>query len=288
MSETVGIFGLGLIGTALTQRLLLADCTVIGYDPSPDQVAAFENLGGKGGTPAEVWNAPVVLAAVFDTDQLASVIADAPEGTSATLISTSTCDPARMPDLAKQAAAKGVTLIEAPLSGTSKDLAQGNAVFLVAGDEDKASELQWLWSALGRAHHFVGDIGNGNRSKLAINLVLGLNRAALAEGLVFARNIGLDPEGFLPLLQDTAAASAVMTSKGPKMVTRDFAPLGRIAQSAKDFALIQDTAKDQHLPFAQTYLDMMQLCIDNGDGGLDNAAILLAIEMATPKGPLAE
>jgi 3-hydroxyisobutyrate dehydrogenase-like beta-hydroxyacid dehydrogenase len=144
--------------------------------------------------------------------------------------------------------------------------------------------LQWLWSILGRGHHYVGGIGNGNRAKLAVNLVLGLNRAALAEGLVFAQSIGLDPKAFLPLLQDTAAASAVMPSKGPKMVDRDFAPLGRIAQSAKDFGLIQSmsSATGQHLPFAATYLDMMALCMQNGDGDLDNAAVMLAIEMSKP------
>jgi 3-hydroxyisobutyrate dehydrogenase-like beta-hydroxyacid dehydrogenase len=255
---------------------------VAGLDPDPERCAAFSERGGRPVSAVDVWNASVILAAVFDTDQLASIIDDAPKNTGATLISTSTCDPERMPDLAQTAATKDIVLIEAPLSGTSKDLADGNAVFLLAGDADKVAELGDLWKVLGRSSHFVGGIGNGNRAKLAINLVLGLNRAALAEGLVFAERIGLDPASFLPLLQDSAANSSVMASKGPKMAARDFAPLGRIAQSAKDFGLIYGSAKakGQHLPFARTYLDMMELCLDAGDGDLDNAAILLAIEKA--------
>ncbi|MEP5154800.1 NAD(P)-dependent oxidoreductase [Planktotalea sp.] len=282
MSRQLGLFGLGLIGTSLARRLLDAGHSVVGFDPEQTSLDRLTQLGGAPTDPLGVWEASVVLAAVFDTEQLATLIAQAPENSDAILISTSTCDPERMPALAKEASQKNITLIEAPLSGTSKDLADGKAVFLIAGDPDISNELTWLWSVLGRAHHFVGEIGNGNRAKLAINLVLGLNRAALAEGLVFAKSIGLDPSDFLPLLQDTAAYSNVMPSKGPKMVNRDFAPLGRIVQSAKDFALINaiGAANDQFLPFADTYSKMMQLALEEGHSDLDNAAILLAIEAA--------
>lgn len=277
MSRTIGIFGLGLIGKALTTRILAAGWRAIGHDPDPSQMMAFAEMGGDPADPIDVWRADVVLAAVFDTDQLSSIVNAAPRVTDATLVATSTCDPDRMPGLAQTAKKRGITLVEAPLSGTSKDLAQGRAVFLVGGP---AMGLDWLFDALGRAHYHLGDIGNGNRAKLAVNLVLGLNRAALAEGLVFAETIGLDPTAFLGLLQNTAANSAVMPSKGRKMVERDFAPLGRIAQSAKDFALISDAAAKlgQSLPFATTYRDMMADCLSVDEGDLDNAAILLAIE----------
>jgi 3-hydroxyisobutyrate dehydrogenase-like beta-hydroxyacid dehydrogenase len=282
MTQDIGLFGLGLIGTALTRRLLGAGHTVLGYDPDQARVDSFAQSGGTAGKPSDIWTAPIVLAAVFDTDQLATLVAQAPDDADSVLISTSTCDPERMPELAKQAAKKNIRLLEAPLSGTSKDLGDGKAVFLLAGDQAVVEELTWLWSNLGRSHHYVGAVGNGNRAKLAVNLVLGLNRAALAEGLVFAKAIGLEPADFLPLLQDTAAYSNVMPSKGPKMVDRDFTPLGRIVQSAKDFALINamGTAKGQHLPFASTYSEMMQLSIDEGHSELDNAAVLLAIEAA--------
>ena len=282
MTETVGLFGLGLIGRALTTRLLAAGFAVQGYDPGAEACAAFAELGGVVVTPEDVWANGVVLSAVFDTAQLASVIDAAPDGASGTIISTSTCDPDEMPGIAEKAAVKGITLIEAPLSGTSKDLANGNAVFLLGGDEASCDELAPLFDKLGRAHYYQGDVGQGNRAKLAINLVLGLNRAALAEGLVFAEALGLETSGFLELLQDSAAKSAVMSSKGPLMVARDFRPLGRIAQSAKDFNLIRDQAAKagQHLPFAQTYQSMVDAGVEAGEGDLDNSGILLAIERA--------
>ena len=282
MTETVGLFGLGLIGRALTTRLLAAGYAVQGYDPGAEACAAFAELGGVVVTPEDVWANGVVLSAVFDTAQLASVIDAAPDGASGTIISTSTCDPDEMPGIAEKAAVKGITLTEAPLSGTSKDLAKGNAVFLLGGDEASCDELAPLFDKLGRAHYYQGDVGQGNRAKLAINLVLGLNRAALAEGLVFAEALGLETSGFLELLQDSAAKSAVMSSKGPLMVARDFRPLGRIAQSAKDFNLIRDQAAKagQHLPFAQTYQSMVDAGVEAGEGDLDNSGILLAIERA--------
>ena len=256
----------------------------MGFDPGAEACAAFKEIGGTVVASEDVWAFDTVLSAVFDTAQLAGVIDAAPTGTGAVLISTSTCDPDLMPDLADRAKAKQITLIEAPLSGTSKDLRDGNAVFLLGGDEDACRALSDLFSCLGRAHYYQGAAGQGNRAKLAINLVLGLNRAALAEGLVFANALGLDQDAFLTLLQDSAAASAVMPSKGPLMVARDFRPLGRLAQSAKDFNLIRQIGEKngQHLPFAQTYQNMVDQGVNTGEGDLDNSAILLSIERAKP------
>lgn len=285
MTSRIGLFGLGLIGRALATRLIAAGHEVVGHDPGAEACAAFAALGGQVAAPGDVWKAKTVLSAVFDTGQLGAVIDAAPLDTGTTLISTSTCDPDLMPELADRAEAKGITLIEAPLSGTSKDLANGTAVFLLGGPEAVCTKLHGVFAALGRAQYYQGPIGQGNRAKLAINLVLGLNRAALAEGLVFAETLGLEPEGFLALLQDSAAASAVMRSKGPLMVARDFRPLGRIAQSAKDFNLIRNAAgkEGQQLPFAETYQRMVDDGVRSGEGDLDNSGILLAIARSGKK-----
>ena len=97
---------------------------------------------------------------------------------------------------------------------------------------------------------------------------------------MFAKAVGLDPADFLKLALDSAASSKVMASKGAMMVSRNFAPLGRIAQSAKDFHLIQDTATrvGQGLPLAQRYLEIVDDSLVNDEGDLDNSAVLLAIE----------
>lgn len=279
----IGLFGLGLIGGAISGRLIGAGHALCGHDPDPDRRAQFASLGGTVCPPGEVWQADVVFSCVFDTDQLQALIDDAPRS-ECTLVSVSTCDPERMQGLADAAAAKGITLVEAPISGTSRALAQGEVLFLVAGDTAAVERIAPLLRVLSRQYRHVGAIGNGNRAKLAINLVLGLNRAALAEGIVFAEALGLDAGDFLDIARASAAHSAVMDSKGDLMVRKDFAPQGRIRQSAKDFQLIRDgaAAAGQGLPFAETYLRMMHEAMENGEGELDNAAILLPISRTAP------
>jgi len=283
VTDTIGIIGLGLIGMAAAERLLASGMRVIGYDPLSERNDLLAQNGGVAVDAATIWiKADPVIAAVFDTEQVAGVIEQAPQNTGKRLVVFSTCDPDRMADLGARAQAKGITLIEAPLSGTSRQLARGEAVFLVGGDATAAAGLAGIFAILGRSHHHVGGLGNGNRTKLAINLILGLNRAALAEGLVFAEQIGLAPAEFLELARGSAAASQVMDIKGPLMVARDFAPQGRVSQSAKDFYLIRDAALacGQRLPFAELYLTMMQDCIDHGEADLDNAAIIKALARA--------
>lgn len=283
VSRSIGVLGLGLIGMALARRLHDAGHVLSGFDPTPERSAEFAAMGGQPCDPAQVWDADVVFSAVFDTGQLTDLINDAPKGKT-TLVSLSTCDPQEMPALADLAAAKGITLIEAPISGTSGALAKGDVLLLVAGDTGEAARLAPLFDQVSRKHLHVGTIGNGNRAKLAINLVLGLNRAALAEGIVFAEALGLDAGDFLSIAQASAAHSDVMESKGHLMRDRAFAPQGRILQSAKDFTLIRDSAAavGQGLPFASTYLEMMQDAMVKGEGDLDNSAILLPIARHKP------
>ncbi len=284
LPKTVGLFGLGLIGHAIATRLIARDVKVIGYDPSPDCRGHFERIGGQSVSEDKVWAADVIISAVFSTDQLSDLIASAPNTNAGRLISVSTCDPALMSGIAEEAATKGYTLIESPISGTSADLAAGNAILLVAGDTTIAADLAPLFKALSRAHFHVGAMGNGNRAKLAINLILGLSRAAVAEGVVFAKAIGLDPAAFLDLALESAASSKVMASKGPKIVARDFSPLGRINQCTKDAVLIHAAATEvgQGLPMLERYLELLNRSMANGEGDLDNSGVFLEIERSKP------
>ncbi|WP_420011578.1 NAD(P)-dependent oxidoreductase [Tateyamaria sp.] len=204
-----------------------------------------------------------------------------PTDTGKVLVTMSTCDPDEIVALETRAKTKSITLVEAPISGTSKQVKDGTALLLLAGGPKGLDYFETIADAISPNRQRVGAIGDGNKTKLAINCVLGLNRAAIAEGLVFAQALGLDPATFLETAMASAARSDVMASKGPLMVARDFTPLGRITQSLKDFALIQDmAARNAHgqLPLVARYLDLMQDAEDAGEGGLDNSAVLLAIE----------
>lgn len=274
----MGVAGLGLIGTAVSRRLLAAGIAVRGIDLDPAKITALEALGGERASAArDLLGADAIILAVFDTAQVEDAIASMlPSPRRQSMVSVSTCDPRRIAALAARADAGGVSLIEMPLSGSSAQLAAGEALGLVAGDGAAVAAIEDILATICPRRCVLPRVGDGARAKLAINLILGLNRAALAEGLVFAERLGLDLAAFLPIARASAAYSQVMDVKGAKMLAGDFAPQGRIVQSAKDFALIQQEAArlGGALPLAALYCELMAGCIRAGQGHADNASVI--------------
>ena len=158
-------------------------------------------------------------------------------------------------------------------------MARGEGVGLIGGDPKTAAEVEPILRALFPTYFHIGKVGDGGRAKLAVNLILGLNRLALAEGLTFAQRLGLDPAAFLKVVRTSAAYSQVMDVKGAKMVSGDFAPEGRITQHLKDVHLMQEQAEriGQQLPALAVHADVLEACVRRGEGDLDNCAIIQEI-----------
>lgn len=295
MSKAVGLIGIGLMGTALARRLLCAGFEVVGFDVDPDRRAALEALGGQSaGSLAEVGRrCRRVFVAVLTIDQVEEVIegedgllAVPPEEPGRRVaLCVATSSPARVAALAGRAAEQGVALLDAPVSGTSAQVARGDGVGLIAGDEAAAEDAADLLDAVYPRRFFLGAAGDASKAKLAINLVLGLNRAALAEGLVFAERLGLDPRAFLEVARGSAAYSQIMDVKGEKMVRSDYAPQGKIAQNLKDVEIMLGEARHlgQELPLAHVLADLLYACVDHGEGERDNCAVIEEIRRRRSK-----
>jgi L-threonate 2-dehydrogenase len=287
----VGVIGAGLMGTAITKRLVGAEYEVLAYDVDATKRQAIGEVGARPQSTASVVIAgcEINVLAVFNTEQVEDVVEGAGGGIDAiaqggtgarVFVVTSTCDPDRLAALATRVVPRGAHLVEMPISGTSVQVARGDGVGLVGGDPDVITRATPLLEAICPKLHYLGSVGNGSRAKLAVNLTLGLNRAALAEGLVFGSRLGLEPQAFLEVLKGSAAYSQVMDVKGPLMARREFrTPQSRIDQSLKDFKLMVDQARacGQDLPFATVYARMLEDCIAHGEGEWDNGAILEAI-----------
>jgi 3-hydroxyisobutyrate dehydrogenase-like beta-hydroxyacid dehydrogenase len=287
--KPVGVIGTGLMGTACAKRLRAAGFDVLGYDVDPGKLAPLAALGGRAARSiAEIARScDRVVVAVFNTDQVEDAI-EGPQGLLAgrpaggpplTAVCVSTCDPDRIAALAARLPAERLHFVEAPLSGTSDQTARGDALGLIGGERSAADAAGDVLDAICPRRHHVGAAGNGGRAKLAVNLILGVNRAALAEGLVFAERMGLDPAAFLAVARESAAYSQAMDIKGAKMVRGDFAPHGFVTQSLKDFSLMTEQARrrGQRLPLAETYAGLMQGCVAAGEGELDNSAVIREI-----------
>ena len=279
-ARQIGLAGLGLLGSALGHRLLAAGYSPKGFDIDSAKTAAFAKAGGTAATLEQLAHCDVVLLAVFDTAQVEDVVTNAVlpalSAQPKIVLVASTCDPDRIAALAATVAARGLTRIATPVSGSSGQVRAGDGVGLIGGDQDAIDGVADIIDALYPKWFSMGAIGNGGRAKLAINHMLGLNRLVLAEGLVLAEQLGLDPAGFLDVARQSAAYSQVMDIKGPKMVRGEYAPQGFIHQSLKDFKLIleQGAKRGQELPLATLNAAVLGACVARGEGERDNAAVI--------------
>lgn len=269
MPGPVGLIGLGLLGRAIASRLQRAGIEVIGFDVDAGAMNAFK--GEVADSLEEVGRkARQVVLAVFDTADVESVAARIrPE----TFIDCTTNDPQRIEALAAKLDDEGVRYVEATLSGSSEAVARGAVTMFVGGD---AAGSEHILAAIAPTRHHVGAVGMAARAKLATNLVLGLNRVALAEGMAFAEALGLSPRVFLDLIRVSPAASAAAVAKGERMLSRNFVPESRIRQHLKDVDLMLGYGKRAGLalPLSTTHKALLAEAIEAGDGDLDNAAII--------------
>ncbi|HLH88736.1 MAG TPA: NAD(P)-dependent oxidoreductase [Xanthobacteraceae bacterium] len=284
----VGVIGTGLMGEVFARRLAGAGFGVVGYDVDAAKSARLEEFGARPAAAiADVVRAArVIVLAVFNTDQVEQVVEQEivpaiPEQAATSdkvVLCTSTCDPDRVAALAARIAGQPLEFLETPVSGTSEQVRQGAGVGLIGGDAAVAAEAEVddVLQVLFPKRFHVGAAGDGGRTKLAVNLILGLNRLALAEGLVFATRLGLDPTAFLKVAQASAAYSQVMDTKGAKMIARDFRPEGRARQTLKDVHLMLDQARKigQPLPLLSVNADVLESCVRAGEADLDNSVIV--------------
>ena len=283
MSAPVGIIGLGLMGEVYAQRLIKANIPVTGFDIDPARRARLAEIGGNPAASIAGLAKPArcIIVAVFNTEQVEDVVEKRllptlGDDSNKIVLCMSTCDPDRVAALADRVIARGIRYLDMPVSGTSDQVRRGDSVALIGGDIAIAEEVKDVLDVLFVRRFHIGKIGDGGRAKLAVNLILGLNRLALAEGLVFAERLGLDPASFLEVARGSASYSQVMETKGPKMVLGDFSPEGRVKQTLKDVYMMLDqaAAAGQKLSMLEVHADVLEACVRAGEADLDNSAII--------------
>jgi putative dehydrogenase len=282
-SRSVGIIGVGLMGAAFAQRLVAAGFGIAGYDVDAMKAAQITELGGKAATSiAEiVRECDPILLALFNTDQVEEVVEKnllpaLGDQSNRVVLCASTCDPDRIAALGVRVAGRGLRFLETPVSGTSAQVARGEGVGLIGGDPAIAAEIDPVLRALFPSYFLIGKVGDGSRAKLAVNLILGLNRLALAEGLAFAERMALDLTAFLNVARRSAAYSQIMDVKGARMIDRAFEPEGRARQTLKDAQLMLEQARvvGQELPLLKVHAEVLDACLRAGEGDLDNSVVI--------------
>jgi 2-hydroxy-3-oxopropionate reductase len=290
---TVGFIGLGIMGSPMAVHLVNAGHDVIGFDVVPDSLKAFAEAGGTAAasvadavTPAEVVitmlpNHPHVESVVLGED---GVLANAKDGL--LLVDMSTIRPESSLAIAEAAKAKGVRVLDAPVSGGEAGAKNAALSIMVGGEEADFAAAKPFFDALGKTVVHVGPHGAGQVVKAANQLVVGGTYALVAEAIVLLEASGVDAKTGLDVLAGGLAASRILDLKRETMVAREFAPGFRIDLHHKDMGIALAAARqaDVSLPVTGLVAQLVAAARAMGHGSLDHSALLKVTEQLSGRG----
>jgi 3-hydroxyisobutyrate dehydrogenase-like beta-hydroxyacid dehydrogenase len=292
--KRIAVVGVGLLGSAVASRLLAGGFTVTGYDTRQDQLAALTSRGLR--AVSSLKDAAAGAEAIFTILPSADSVEAAILGAggllgivprTAALIQMSTISPTLTRRLAERTAAAGIGFLDAPMSGTSAMVERGDCTIFAGGDAALIEGCAPVFAAIAKRTIHVGPAGSASLAKLAANLLVALNTAAVAEALVLGAKGGLAPQALLDILKDSAGGSRMVDVRGPLMVEHRFEPQMKLDLFLKDFRLMLEEGQRLGVPLPLTSLTQ-QLCTATaaaGHGGEDLAVLITTLEKMAGLGP---
>jgi 3-hydroxyisobutyrate dehydrogenase-like beta-hydroxyacid dehydrogenase len=270
-SPEVGLVGIGLLGSAIAERLTASGFRVYGWDADAQKRTTADIFWRD---PAAIAGSCVQIILCLPNSSVVEAVIEQMEphlraGTM--IIDATTGSPSAVDRIAARLELRGIQYSDACIGGSSEDVRQRRATVMFGGTPQAFAACRPILETYASASFYMGPAGAGTRMKLAFNLVLGLNRAVLAEGLAFARRTGIDPQAALEVLKQGAAFSRVMDTKGRKMIERDFEPQARLAQHLKDVRLV--LKEGGSLPFSELHERVLAQLEAEGYGDEDNSAV---------------
>ncbi len=289
---TIGVVGVGLLGTAVAGRLLKAGHRVVGFDTAPDRVRALLGMGGEAAASARaVALASEAVCVLLPTLPTVEAAVLGPDGVAAAgkpgqvLIQMSTISPALTARLAAESRTRGLDFLDCPVSGTSGVVARGEGVLFVGGERRVFERWRPLLESMLPRAVYIGAAGQAMVLKLVANLLVALHSVAAAEALHLARRAGLDPAVALEVLVGSAAGSRMLELRGPLMVRGEYPAQMKLDLFMKDLHLIQDVAAaaGAALPLTDTAERLYAAAAETGHGGEDLAVVLTALAALSPR-----
>lgn len=282
-SKTIGLIGLGLVGSALLERFQAAGFHVVGYDIDADKMQASQSdQFTPCDSPASVADqASRIVLSLPNSNTVNTVV----EGQNSILqstqpithiVDTTTADPVQTVELSNRLKTRNIPFIDATILGSSQQVRDADVLLMVGGEKEHVDACTDIFNTFAAQVFHLGPTGKGAEAKLIVNLILGLNRLVLAEGLVLGQKAGFDLNILLDVLKSGAAYSRVMDTKGDKMIQSEFTPQGRLAQHLKDIDLILNFGAQTStpLPLSALHAQLMRSGIALDLGDQDNSAII--------------
>jgi 2-hydroxy-3-oxopropionate reductase len=281
--KKIGFIGLGIMGMPMAKNLLKAGYYLTVYDIVPEKIKEVVEAGADAGSSSKdvaqkseiiitmLPNSPEVKDAVLGTNGVL-------EGTKAgtILIDMSSIAPLASQEVAGKANEKGVIMMDAPVSGGEPKAIEGTLAIMVGGPEETFAEVKDILGIMGASVTRVGEIGSGNMTKLANQIIVALNIAAMSEAMVLAAKAGVDPDKVFQAIRGGLAGSAVLDAKMPLVLKGNFKPGFRIELHIKDLANALDTAHEigVSLPLSAGVMEVMQALKVDGKGTDDHGGII--------------
>jgi 3-hydroxyisobutyrate dehydrogenase-like beta-hydroxyacid dehydrogenase len=284
--QSVGMLGLGIMGSAMAANLLKAGFRVVGYDP----MAACRRRHGKAGgivakSAGEVaTSANIVITSLPSARALLQV---AGEITKAKIVIETSTLPIPVKEAArKRLAAAGVTLLDCPLSGTGAQARVKDLIVFGSGDRAAFNRTIPVLKGFSRGHYFVGKFGNGSKMKFAANLLVAIHNVSSAEAVILARRSGLDPALAVKVLGDGAGSSRMLQVRGPLMVKRSYLPATVTNETwQKDMKIIGDFVRQSGsaAPLFSATKAIYNAAMEQGYGKADTASVNAVLERLSGK-----
>jgi 2-hydroxy-3-oxopropionate reductase len=287
---TVGFVGLGIMGRPMLKNLLKAGHTVVAYGRTKAKLDACVADGAqRGASNADVGaRASIVITMLPDGPEVEEVVlgkdgilSGAKSGT--LIIDMSSISPLVSQKIAAACAEKGVDFLDAPVSGGEPKAIEGTLAIMVGGSEAVFQKAEPILKSMGSSVTLTGPVGAGNTTKLANQIMVACNIAAMGEALTLATRCGLNPDVVVNAVKGGLAGSAVLNAKGPMLIARNFKPGFKINLHQKDLrnALKTAEANSVCLPLTAQVQQMISSLIAHGKGDCDHSAIATFVETAS-------
>ena len=287
MVEQIGFIGLGIMGKPMARNLMTAGYEVTVYDIVGEAVEELATDGAKTASSSEE------VASVTDT--IITMLPDSADSekvilgpggvlegarSGSIIIDMSSIAPSVSQKISLECSQKSVEFLDAPVSGGEPGAVNATLAIMVGGKQDIFDRCSDLLQVMGANVVLTGDVGAGNITKLANQIIVAANIEALSEAFVLAQKAGVDPERVFNAIRGGLAGSAVMEAKGPMMLDRNFRAGFRIRLHQKDLRNVLQTAQELNVPLPVTALvqQMLGSLVNDGEQDSDHSAILRFLE----------
>jgi 2-hydroxy-3-oxopropionate reductase len=287
MAQTIGFIGLGIMGRPMARNLIKAGYPLVVHNRSRAAVDELVSAGARAATsPREVAGSCDVLITMLpnspDVEQVALGKDGIVEGARRGLVflDMSTISPIVTQKVGKALEAKGVQMLDAPVSGGEKGAIDGALSIMVGGDKAVFDRVLPIFQAMGKTITHLGPLGSGGFTKLANQIIVAVNLTALGEALTLARKAGLDRELTLKALAGGLAGSRCLDQKTPNYVQGSYKPGFKVDLHYKDLGLIMEAARALGVPLPATAVvqELFNALRVRGRGQLDHSAVITLLE----------